>query len=488
MKSTCSSRPRLGRTRLLVVPALFLALAAPGPSGSQGAPAEGAPGEPALWEGGRVEALTRPGDGRPVAGLGAGFHVGRRAALREALGEGLVLVRGLQAAREYERFRQDKTFWYLTGVASPDAALVMDAASGEEWLFLPEPNPMLESWEGEIWDSGDVWVRELTGIAEVRPGRSLLAFLEERSRPGAVLWISRYPTVITGGAADRSGPYKAKRRADPLDGRPSREDALAAALQERFAFEVRDCRRMLERLRWTKTPEELDALRRASESAARAMVDAIRITRPGMGEWELAARMTYVHTLEGGSGPAYYPIVGSGPNSCVLHYNDISRRLRTGEVVLVDYAPEVDGYVSDVTRTWPVDERFSERAAQLYDIVLESQLAGIAAVRPGATFADVERACNAVFARHGVMDLRLHAATHTVGMEVHDTNVRLSALTPGVVLTVEPGLYDRRAGIGIRIEDVVAVTEDGHEVLSASVPKTRAEIEALRAEGLRSAR
>lgn len=428
-----------------------------------------------------VPSLTRPGDGSPVCGLGASFHGGRRAALRELLGEGLVLVRGLPTPRGYVTFRQDKTFWYLTGVESPDAALLMDSKTGEEILFLPEPNAALESWEGELWDVGDVWVRDLTGIADVRPANTLLAVLGERLEVGSTIWISTYPEVIQGGSADRSRPFDAHRRGDPLDGRAARADALKEQLESRFGVQVADCRRQLEELRWVKEPEELDALRRASESAARAMVDAIRYTRPGMGEWEIAARMTYVHQLEGASGPAYLPIVGAGANSCVLHYGATNRRMQESEVLLVDYGPEVDGYISDVTRTWPVGRTFSPRAAELYDIVLEAQLAGIAAVRAGATFGTIEAACNAVFQRHGMMKYRMHGVCHTVGLEVHDTNVRRGTLVEGSVFTIEPGLYDREAGIGIRIEDVVLVTADGVEVLSASVPKTRAEIEALRA-------
>ncbi len=427
-----------------------------------------------------VEALARAGDGAPIAGLGATFHAGRRAALRALLGEGLVLVRGLPTQRDYSAFRQDKTFWYLTGIESPDAALLMDAKTGAEILFLPDHNPMMEVWEGELWDAGDAWVSKLTGITNVLPALKLFEMLGERLAADPVIWISRYPEVVLAGGADRAMPFDAKQRADRLDGRVARADALADRLEQHFGAKVRDFRRQIEELRWIKQPQEIAALRRASQSAAIAMVDGIRYTQPDMGEWEVAARLTYVHQFEGATGPAYLPIVGSGPNSCILHYSAASRRMRAGEVLLVDYAPEVDGYVSDVTRTWPVDTQFSERAAKLYDIVLEAQLASIAAVKPGATFATIEAATNAVFTAHDVMQYRLHGVCHTVGMEVHDTNVRRGTLVEGVAFTVEPGLYDREAGIGIRIEDVVLVTVDGCEVLSAAVPKSRAEIEALR--------
>ena len=180
---------------------------------------------------------------------------------------------------------------------------------------------------------------------------------------------------------------------------------------------------------------------------------------------------------------AYAAIVGSGANSLVLHYNFSARRMQDGEVVLIDFAPEVDHYTSDVTRTFPVNGRFSGAQAEIYDAVLAAQAAGIAVVKPGARIADVEEACRDAIHELGLSRLIRHGACHSVGMAVHDPGLsHRQELAVGMAFTIEPGLYDPTTNIGVRIEDVVVVTEDGCEVISADVPRTRAEIEELMAE------
>jgi Xaa-Pro aminopeptidase len=416
-------------------------------------------------------------------GLGSEFHAGRRAALREQLEGGLVLLRGLPTTRDYVPFRQDKLFWYFTGIESPGAALLMDVERGTEVLYLPPANPGLEAWEGELWDVGDAWVPAASGIADVRPSTALLGDLERLcAEPKTVIHISRDPFVTLAGATDRARPYDREIERDPLDGRESRESALEEQLERRFAAQVRNCAPVVAELRRIKTEPELAALQRAADASVAATLEAIRSTRPGLREWELDALMSFVHRRQGGTGPAYYGIVGAGPNSCVLHYSAVDRTMAADDVVLVDYACEYDHQTCDITRTWPVGERFTPRAAELYDIVLEAQQAGIAAAVTGASFGDIDAACNQVFERHGVLGLRLHGPSHYIGMEVHDAGSYTKRLEPGVVITVEPGLYDTAAGIGIRIEDVIAVTAQGNRNLTAAAPRTRAEIEALRAE------
>ncbi|MDF1800528.1 MAG: Xaa-Pro peptidase family protein [Planctomycetota bacterium] len=414
-----------------------------------------------------------------VCGLGAAFHAGRRAALCELVGSGWMVFRGLDETRDYLPFRQDKTFWYLTGVESPRAALAMNAATGEELLFLPRANPMLEVWEGEKWDASDAWIPALTGFEDVRDVDGLEDFLAENLVPGEVVWTSLAAHIGLAGCYDRAEPFDKRAARDGLDGRPSRELALEAALEETYGVKVKDCQTSLEELRRVKTPEEIAALRRASDAGAASMRAAMANTKPGVTEAELGALMSFVHLREGATGPAYAPIIGAGSNANVLHYLDLTRTLAADHGVLVDYAPEYDHYVSDITRTWPASGEFSPRLAELYDIVLEAQLAGIAAVKPGATLDDVQRACNGVINAADVRQHVLHGVSHYVGMEVHDVGGYRKPLEPGVVFTIEPGLYDQEAGVGVRIEDVILVTEDGCEVLSAAVPKQRSEIEAL---------
>lgn len=419
-------------------------------------------------------------------GIGAAFHGGRRAALvaelRKSTPKGLVLVRGLPSQRDYVRFQQDKTFWYLTGVESPNAALLVDLASGDEILFLPKPNAMKERWDGEQWDSEDEWVRDVTGFREVRPGSELIGLLKERAAAAEVVWISKEPWITLSGCHDTAAPYDRAIERDPLDGRTSRESALQDRLEQNFGVEVRDCAPVLAEMRRVKTTEELAALRRAADAGAKAMAEAIRSTRPGITERHLDAVMGFVHRAEGAAGPAYHGIVGCGPNALILHYSQVGRDLRAGEMVLIDYAPEFDHYVSDITRSWPVDGEFTPRMVEIYDAVLASQLAGIAAVRPGKTMADVEKACRSVLSERGMLKLLPHGTCHYVGLEVHDVGENARPLVPGVVFTIEPGVYEQATGIGVRIEDVVVVTETGCEVITSAVPKDRASLTRLVAE------
>ena len=438
------------------------------------------------------ESVSRAADGAAVCGLGRDWHAGRRAELARRLETGIVVLRGLPDPRASVAFRQDKNFWYLTGIESPDVALLLDLDRGEEVLFVAKPSAFKESWAGEIWDADDAWVRDLTGIEDVRANdagrganRALLEALDAmvEAQPGRPIWTIQTGWIGLSGAYDSSVPYDAARRKDSLDGRESREDALARHLRERYAereLEVKDLTPELWDMRVIKTPEEIGAVRRASRASAVALREAMRSTRPGLGEWDLDALLTWQQRRAGADGPAYAPIVGSGANSLVLHYNFSSRRMRDGEVVLVDFAPEVDHYVSDVTRTWPVGGTFDDRMVPIYDAVLAAQEAAIAAVRPGAAYRDIGRAATGVLRERGYSCP--HGICHSVGMAVHDPGRMGGELRPGMIFTIEPGIYDQETGIGVRIEDVVLVTEEGCEVLSADCPKTRVEIEALIAE------
>ncbi len=430
-------------------------------------------------------ALARKGDGKPVCGLGKEFHAGRRAELAKQSGDALLVFRGLPGPRENVAFTQDKNFWYLTGVESPDAALVIDARTKREILFLPEQDLRSESWDGELWDASDAWVKELTGFAEVVANGELVATLEELLDGRTSIATSLAASIPLAGSYDGANPWERAREEDPLDGRPSREKAFAAKLGERLGVEVADVTETLRAMRWVKTPEEVAAMKRAARAGALAMSEAIRSTRPGIGEWELEGLMSFVQVKEGAFGRAYSAIVGSAGNSCVLHYTANDRRMQAGEVVLIDYGPEVDHYTTDITRTWPTDGKFSARAAELYDAVLAAQAAGIAAAKPGATMRDVEGACAKVLTERGFKAYMRHGACHWIGMEVHDPGPGLEdygnrkPLVQGCAFTIEPGLYDREAGVGIRIEDVVVITETGCEVISDLVPKERKAIEEL---------
>ena len=429
-------------------------------------------------------ASNAPAPGLPsAASARSSTPGGARRCSRSSRARAIALFRGLPSPRGNVEFTQDKTFWYLTGIESPDAALVLDARTGAEILFLPEPRRSWETWNGELWDTGDDWVGELSGFADVRATEDLEDALAEILAEQPPVWISLQPHTALSDSYDSAYGFVNARKRDPFDGRVTREERLEEVLVERYGVEVRDCKDHLNALRAIKQPEEIAAMRRAARAGARAMAEAMRSTRPGMGEWELDALMSLVHVLEGADGPAYAAIVGAGANACVLHYLDSAKVMEAHEGVLIDYGPEVDHYVTDITRSWPVGGRFEGRYRELYEGVLAAQEAGIAAVKPGATLDDVNRACYDLLRERGLVRRPAHGACHSIGMEVHDPGLsRDEPLVPGMVFTIEPGVYELDEGIGIRIEDVVVCTEDGAEVLSADVPRSIEAIEALIAE------
>ncbi|MFT7678670.1 MAG: Xaa-Pro aminopeptidase [Planctomycetota bacterium] len=423
--------------------------------------------------------LARAADGEAVCGLGKAFHAGRRAALAKSLGKGVLVLRGLPDPRDYKSFSQDKNFWYLTGVESPNVAFVMNLETGKEVLLVSRPSAFAEQWRGEIWDTDDAWVTNITGIEDLRTSRELLDTIEELRTDDGPIWTIGAPWVTLTSAYDSAVPYVKKRKRDKLDGRASREDALAAKLGEHFEVEVQDATDALYDLRLVKTPEEVAAMARAGRAGGLALAEAMRSTRPDLGEWELDALMTWVQQRHGADGAAYAAIVGSGVNALILHYNTSNRRMRAGEVVLADFGPEVDHYVTDITRTWPVTGTFSKRQAELYQAVLDAQTAGIAVAMPGATLSEVDQACAAVLKERGFEKLMAHSAVHWIGMEVHDPGVRNRPFVEGMAFTVEPGLYETSTGIGIRIEDVVVITKDGHRVITDACPKQLDEVQRL---------
>jgi Xaa-Pro aminopeptidase len=274
-----------------------------------------------------------------------------------------------------------------------------------------------------------------------------------------------------------------------------------------------DLNHLLHEMRLFKSPRELDSMRRAASISAAAHVRAMQHCRPGLSELDLEAELLHEFATHGARHPAYPSIVGSGANGCILHYTENCARLRRGDLVLIDAGAEYDGYAADITRTFPVSGRFSRRQRAVYELVLEAQQAALEQVRPGRLWNDPHDAAVATLtaglvklgllkgrastqvARGGYRKFYMHRTGHWLGMDVHDVGDykvggEWRQFEPGMVLTVEPGLY-LAAGtrglklewrdIGIRIEDDVLVTADGHEVLTDAVPKRVDEIEALMA-------
>lgn len=390
-------------------------------------------------------------------------------------------------------FRQDSDFHYLTGFDHPHAAAVFRTDGGPAYTLFVEPRQR----EAEIW----------TGY---RPGveGAVRDFGADEAHPADAL-LERLPGLLE--KARRL--YHVLGRDAQLDARIS-EIVDGLRLRSRLGAlppdEIVDPRRILHEMRLFKEPAEVEILRRASAITAEGHRAAARLARDGRFEYELEASLEHEFRRRGATGPAYGSIVGGGPNATVLHYVTNRDRLREGELVLVDAGCELEGYASDVTRNYPVGGRFQGAARDVYEVVLAAQEAALAVSKPGATLDDVHAAAVRSLTE-GLVSLGLlsgsvddlvesgahrswymHRTSHWLGLDVHDVGAyahegRPRALEPGMVFTVEPGLYvapvDEKAdarlrGIGVRIEDDVLVTPDGHENLTAAIPKRIPDVEA----------
>ncbi|MEC7583015.1 MAG: aminopeptidase P N-terminal domain-containing protein [Planctomycetota bacterium] len=411
----------------------------------------------------------------------------QRDRLREAIGEGIVVMRGSAQAMHMGQFGQDQDFYWLSGVSQPQVAMLLGPATDDQpaldELLVPPYSPFTAMWDGAGLAPGEK-TAEQTGFVEARNSRglhrrldALLAPNDEGERP--VLWVRRKPFVPPGGTPGHSESVTTAQNRDRFDGRPSRDEAFYEALEERYPeVEIRDVTPVLHRLRARKTAVEIALLRESTEIAAEGLVEVMRCARPGLYEYQLAAIARYVFSLRGAGPDAYAAIVGAGANGCILHYKENSAQLQDGDLIVMDYAATLHGYASDVTRTFPANGKFTAAQRKLVEDVYDVQQELIRNVRPGASLSQLTRLCSKLLIEKGYRSD--HGPSHHVGLAVHDPST--DRLEPGMVLTVEPGAYLRQEGMGCRIEDVVLVTEDGHEVLSAMVPSKPDEIERLMAE------
>ncbi|MHB8623117.1 MAG: Xaa-Pro aminopeptidase [Sulfuricaulis sp.] len=391
-------------------------------------------------------------------------------------------------------FRSDSDFYYLTHFPEPEAVAVIvpGRRHGEYIIFCRERNPEKETWEGrraglegarEHYGADDAF--PIDDIDEILPG-----LLENREK--VFYSMGRYPDFD---AHLMNWVNEIRNKA--------RNGVHAPG-------EFVDLNHILHEMRLFKGPEEIRLMKRAAKISAQAHRRAMQTCRPGMMEYEIEAELLYEFKKGGSAFPAYPPIVGGGANGCILHYTENNAELKPGDMLLIDAAAEIDSYAADITRTFPVTGRFSSAQRAIYDLVLAAQLAAIEQVRPGNHWNDPHEAAVRVLTQ-GLKDLGLlngsvdghiengdykrfymHRTGHWLGMDVHDVgDYKLDdtwrLLEPGMVLTVEPGLYiaedkdippDFR-NIGVRIEDDVLVTREGSEVLSRDAPKFADEIETL---------
>ncbi len=426
-------------------------------------------------------------------------YIERRKRLAGAMGKGVAVLRTaperVRNRDAHHPYRFDSYFYYLSRFTEPDAVLVITTE--------PEPRSILfcrdKDIEREIWDGfryGPDGARETFEVDEahtIAEADELLPKLLENQPAlyyevgGDPAWDNRVIGWLNAvRAKGRSGVTA-----------PS---------------EIHDVRSILDEMRLVKDASEIETMKTAARISARAHVRAMRATKPGLREYEVEAELLHEFRRSGAQSPAYTSIVAGGSNACVLHYVDNNSLLNDGDLLLIDAGCELNGYASDITRTFPVNGKYSGPQRDIYELVLAAQAAAIKQVKPGNEWEDPHRAAVEILAQ-GFIDLGLcqgtrdaaiesgdykkfymHRTGHWLGMDVHDVgdykrDGAWRKLEPGMALTVEPGCYIRAAddvperfwGIGVRIEDDAVVTQQGNDIITREVPKTIAEIETLMA-------
>ena len=419
----------------------------------------------------------------------------RRARLAKSLESGVVVLptapeRTRNADAHYD-YRWDSGFYYLTGFREPEAVLVM--VLGDEprsILFCREKNLEREIWDG--FRHGPELAREHFGFDEAYP----IAELDQRMPE----LLANRDALHTPVGSDPAWDLRVAGWLNVVRGRV--RSGVTAPDQ------IRDVRAAVNDMRLFKDEHEVAVMRRAAQISSAAHARAMRFAAPGMREYQVEAELMHDFLRNGARAAAYGSIVASGANACVLHYRENSAELRKGELLLIDAGCELDSYASDITRTFPIAGRFSAAQRDVYELVLASQESAIKAVKPGADFIDYHDAATRVLVQ-GLIDFKLckgsvdqvlednsykqfymHRTGHWLGLDVHDAGDYMQKgkwrkLKPGMVLTVEPGLYIRPAdnvpkafwNIGVRIEDDVLVTAKGRDILTADCPKSVKDVE-----------
>jgi len=408
----------------------------------------------------------------------------RRAKLRTQLDGPFVLFAytSREDSSEFAVFFQEPNFYYLTGDSEPDAAILLlpettqpgEAKGPREILYLPPRDLRLEKWDGPKMGPDDPGIAQQTGFETVKPYAQLKTDLQALAKT--------YRTVYT------LLPPKVE------DGYPHFTNAVAFVQAAMPAATVKDAARAIYAMRQVKSSGELALLQKAVDLSIDGQLAAMHNMRPGLFEYQIAAKMKEAHEMGGCEREAYAPIVGTGLNSTVLHYSALTEPIMDGDVVVIDVACEYGGYAADITRTLPANGKFTPRQREIYDIVLGAQNAAIAAVKPGAHLyagdLSLMNISKDYINTHGkdkagesLGKYYIHGVSHHLGLDVHDPGERDRPLEAGMVITVEPGIYIPEEKLGVRIEDDVLVTADGYKILTEHLARTADEVEAVMAAG-----
>jgi Xaa-Pro aminopeptidase len=412
----------------------------------------------------------------------------RRAKLAASTDAPIVLtgLNGREVDSQNYVFAQEENFYYLTGHNEEGAGLILlpaadskakkdDFTGPHEIFFLPEKNPAKEKWDGVRMAPSDPGIQARTGFADVRVFGEMRATIEKLAKS--------YPALYT------ILPYEKE-----LGGYPHEKETVEWLKLAAPQASLKDIRENITQLRLIKSPSEITFLREAVDLSVEAHLAAMKMMRPGVWEYQVAAKMVEVHARGGSEAEAYAPIVGAGPNSTALHYDRLGRKIQDGDIAVLDVGAQYAGYAADVTRTLPANGKFTARQREIYDIVLGAQNAALAALKPGADMC--RKGKNSLYKlaydyinSHGkdqngkpLGQYFIHGLGHNIGLNVHDPGDSCKPLMVGQVVTMEPGIYIPEENLGVRIEDDVLITESGYEMLSAKLPRSAEEVEKVMAE------
>ncbi len=421
-------------------------------------------------------------------------YAARRAKLAAQVDSPILLwgFTGREESSQAYIFAQEDNFYYLTGHNEEGAGLIIlpspkngsPGANGatsatpdipQEILFLPPKNPMKEKWNGVRMSPSDLGIQARAGFASVLAYPEMRATLEKLAKV--------YPTIYT------ILPYEKEN-----GGYPHEKEVVDWIHTSVPQTRLKDIRSNIEALRQIKSPGEIAFLTQAIELSLGAHFAAMRMMRPGLHEYQIAAKMVEVHAKGGSEAEGYAPIVGAGPNSTVLHYDKLARLIEDGDIVVLDVGAQYSGYSADITRTLPANGKFTPRQREIYEIVLGAQNAALSAIKPGMDYCQrgsksVYRIAYDYINSHG-KDLHgkslgqyfIHGLGHNIGLDVHDPGEYCKPLEPGMVVTVEPGIYIPEENLGVRIEDDILITETGYKFLSERLPRDPAKIEKIMAD------
>ena len=433
------------------------------------------------------------------------FKSRRMKLAKELESNAIAIFQGAPSETGYVKFRQYNEFYYLTGIVTPHAYMIIKGDSGETTLYLPHKNERRERSEGPLLSAEDVeTVKAMTGVEHVFATTMMGEHLwRMRMRTKPIVYLYQSPPERHAESRDLLLRHEGDIQNDPWDQTQPRYKDFNQNMSEHMAgSEIRDLTKILDQLRLIKSNAEIEVIKKATVLSCLALMEAMRSTKPGIYEYELDGMAKYIYHINGAQGDAYYSLIANGSNAYMPHYHEKKDKLRDGDLMLMDYSPDFQYYMSDITRMIPVNGKFSEEQSQLYGFYVACYRAILDKIRPFIEPVKVRKeaadkmkqilsiakfnqthhrkAAENFVESYARSSKRQYASLgHGVGMATHDVGDHSKMLLPGMVFTIEPALRVPEENIYIRLEDLIIITETGAEVVSDFVPMDMRGIEKL---------